>query len=119
MTRTIGLHVALACHGVYLLWYVILSSLILFISNTLYPRNRGLRNSRSRQGMLIIVLLMLASDTTHVFLNLQFYIVQLPTIGIPGMPPDVLQKMVLFEIGESWLIRMNVRIMYNAILSYY
>lgn len=91
------------------LWY----SLRVYISNLVLmmwisrARKYGLRNSLSRQSMSVIVIIMLVSCTAIVILNLEFYIVQLPAIGL-DTPPDVAQKLILSNISQTWLAGLNV-----------
>jgi hypothetical protein len=58
--------------------------------------------------MLAIVFVMLASNTAAVFLTLEIYIVQLPGMGESSIQPDILRKLVAYDIGENWLLRLNV-----------
>lgn len=72
-------------------------------------RKRGLRNCLSRQCMAASVMIMLAANTAIIIIQLEFYIMQLPAIGLET-PPEILQKMDPYHIGLTWLVRLNVRI---------
>lgn len=74
-------------------------------------RKRGLRNSGSRQCMTSIVVIMLFSSTALVIIGLEFYVVQLPTIGMDN-PPDVAHQLVRYGIGQAWIARLNVSSFY-------
>lgn len=68
-----------------------------------------MRGSVSRQWMSAIVLVMLAASTSLVIIGLEFYIIQLPSIGLEN-PPEVDRQLVYYETVRTWLIRLNVSI---------
>jgi hypothetical protein len=80
-----------------------------FDNNVLrYFRNRGLSDSRSRQFLTSIVIVMLVSNTAMNFIGLEFYIIQLPYIGVDAWQPDVTRKLLIYDVGHNWLSRLNV-----------
>lgn len=72
-------------------------------------RTRGLRNSTSRQCMVAIILIMIASTTSLVITNLEGYIMQLPTIGLPD-DPVIIRQVTAYAVGKAWMTRLNVRL---------
>lgn len=57
-----------------------------------------------------MVVIMLASSSANVVLLLEFYLIQLPTLGVEVLPSDVLRRLVAYNLGTSWLSRLNVSI---------
>lgn len=74
-----------------------------------HVRKRGLHRCLSRQVLLAMLLVMLASTTTSVMLNLQVYIIQLPqSVAGLGNPPEIERKVDAYSLGILWMIRLNV-----------
>jgi len=69
-------------------------------------RKRGLRTSRSRRNLMIVVLVMLGSSTAFSATYVDFLILQMPTLGAD--PPDVTKRLLNYMIAWSWLERLNV-----------
>lgn len=60
--------------------------------------------------MSAMVFFMLISSTANVILSLEFFIVQVPTIGVETSP-DVMRKLTACDISSIWLARFNVGIL--------
>jgi hypothetical protein len=54
-----------------------------------------------------MVLVMLVGNTAYVMLRLEFYIIQLPVIGL-ATPPDMLRQLKAMELGTNWIGSLNV-----------
>jgi hypothetical protein len=74
-------------------------------------RKRGLRSSASRQCLLVIVVVMLGSTTASVVIQLNFYIVQIPSLGV-DTPFEVIRQIKHYSIGTNWLTRLNASLLY-------
>jgi len=106
-TRT-GLQITLTIHAIAILWYDAPSILVRFLT-LCGIRKRGLQ-TLARQVTSAILLLMLASSTASVIINLQWNIIHLNILG-PN-PPDRLdgaQQMIVCDVCLAWLIGANVR----------
>lgn len=104
----VGLQISLSCQAIYILWYECMRLFSCVAQAQSCTRNRGLSGSIYRQCMATIVLVMMGSSTAIVILNLNFFVVQLPAIGL-HKPIEITRKMISFDIGQIWLTRLNVR----------
>ena len=51
---------------------------------------------------------MLGASTVYVILMLKFYIMQIPSMMEPEVPPALLRRLKEYNIAQSWLSRLNV-----------
>lgn len=77
---------------------------------TLRYRKSGLRDNMSRRCMSAVVLMMVISCTVLIFFNLELYIAQIPVVVGGGIEPGVGRKLVVFNICQVWLTRLNVSV---------
>ena len=91
-TSTYRTHRSLSCIGDHVNLYLGVSTGVpCVIHPAEYIRSRqGLRDSRARQILLAITLLMITISTAHFILNILYYILQFPTLGATYEDPTAL-----------------------------